>query len=436
MTSAVSGKTLPPSLWAVTAPSLAAQPPLQGDATCDVAIIGAGFTGLRCALGLAEAGTSVRVLDAREVGYGASGRSGGQVNPILRKTVEAVRAELPPGIGDNLVQATLSSGTALFDDIRRYGIDCDAVEKGWLQVAHSGRMLTKLQALRDSWNAAGGTIRELDASATESWSGARGYVGGLFHATAGHVQPLSLTRGYAKAALERGAVIHEATPVVALDRDPGGGWRLTTPSGRLSADRVVIATNGYTDALWPGLKATIIPFVSIQAATAPLTDEQQAQVLPRGTTFADTRRSIIYGRYDRDGRLCIGCIGSYPDAPAALGAFRRLKSGTERAFPALHGVRWDRKWGGYIAMTTDALPHLHEPAPGLTIGLGYNGRGVAMSAVMGRTLAARILGMPDRDLPFAVTPPTPVPFHRILATALPAAPPLMALADRLDGLRG
>lgn len=436
MTTLLSGKTLPPSLWADTAPGIAAQPPLQGDASCDVAIIGAGFTGLRCALGLAEAGTSVRVLEAREIGYGASGRSGGQVNPILRKSVEAVRAELPPGIGDNLIQATLASGTALFDDIRRYGIDCDAVEKGWLQVAHTGTMLKKLQGLRDSWNAAGGKIRELDAAETLDWSGARGYVGGLFHASAGHVQPLSLTRGLARAALERGAMIHEATPVTGLERDTKGKWRLTTPTGRLTAERVVIGTNGYTDTLWPGLKATVIPFVSIQAATQPLAEPQRMQVLPRGTTFADTRRSIIYGRYDRDNRLCIGCIGSYPDAPEALGAFGRLKAGTERAFPVLRGVRWERKWGGRIAMTADALPHLHEPAPGLTIGLGYNGRGVAMSAVMGRALARRILGAPDRDLPFAMMPLTPVPFHRILSILLPAAPPLMALADRLDSLRG
>lgn len=432
----LSGTTLPPSLWADTAPAFPAQPPLGGDAACDVAIIGAGFTGLRTALALAEAGTAVRVLDAREVGYGASGRSGGQVNPILRKTVEAIRAELPPGIGDNLVQATLASGTALFEDIRRYGIDCDAVEKGWMQVAHSPAMLKKLLVLRDSWNAAGGRIREQDAAEVQAWSGAQGYVGGLFHAAAGHVQPLSLTRGLARAAMTRGAVIHESSPVTGLDRGAGGKWRLTTPGGSLTADRVVIATNGYTDALWPGLRATILPFVSIQAATEPLSEAQRAAVLPRGTTFAGTRRSIIYGRYDRDGRLSIGCIGSFPEAPQALGAFSRLKAGTERAFPALRGVRWDRIWGGRIAMTTDALPHLHEPAPGLTIGLGYNGRGVAMSAVMGRTLADRLLGRPERELPFAVTPITAVPFHRLLAAVLPATPPLMALADRLDGLRG
>lgn len=435
--SARSGHSLPPSLWADTAPAFPAQPALSGAARCDVAIIGGGFTGLRCALALAEAGVSVRVLEARDIGYGASGRSGGQVNPILRKTVEAVRLEVGPRIGDTLVRLTLSSATDLFRDIEHYGIDCDPVQKGWLQVAHSPAMLHKLQGLRDSWTAAGGDIAQLDAAEVQDWSGAQGYVGGLYHPTAGHVQPLSLVRGLARAALARGAVIHERSPITTLDRAEGGRWHLATATGgQLSAERVVLATNGYTDRLWPGLRATILPFVSIQAATEPLTPAQRAAILPRGTTIADTRRSIIYGRYDRDFRLSIGCMGSFPENPEALGAFGRLRRGVERTFPALRGIAWERKWGGYIALTTDALPHLHDPAPGLYIGLGFNGRGVAMASVMGRALAAALLGVDRADLPFPVTPLKAVPLHRLLNAILPAAPPLMALADRLDNWRG
>ncbi len=175
-----------------------------------------------------------------------------------------------------------------------------------------------------------------------------------------------------------------------------------------------------------------MPFVSIQAATRPLTPEQRAQVLPRGTTIADTRRSIIYGRYDRDGRLSIGCMGSYPERPDALGGFARLRSGTERVFPVLKGIEWQFRWGGRIAVTSNFLPRMHEPAPGLLIGLGFNGRGVAMTSVMGRALAAKILGAGEGDLPFPVTPIKAVPLHRILAALLPFAAPVLSTADRLD----
>ncbi len=427
-----SGSTLPRSLWAATGVPLPAQPRLVGNRRCDVAIIGAGFTGLRAALGLALAGVDVVVLEAMDVGYGASGRNGGQVNPILRLTPDAVRAAIGARNGERLVSATLGSGNDLFDDIERFAIACDPVKKGWLQVAHTAAALKRLQALRSAWNAAGGEIALLDRDECREWSGSSHYLGGLFHPHAGHVHPLSLVRGFAAAAMERGATVFERSPALEISRGTGGKWTVRTQDGALLADTVVITTNGYTGDLWPGLKRTIMPFVSIQAATRPLTPEQRAQVLPRGTTIADTRRSIIYGRYDRDGRLSIGCMGSYPERPDALGGFARLRSGTERVFPVLKGIEWQFRWGGRIAVTSNFLPRMHEPAPGLLIGLGFNGRGVAMTSVMGRALAAKILGAGEGDLPFPVTPIKAVPLHRILAALLPFAAPVLSTADRLD----
>lgn len=429
-----SGSTLAPSLWSATAIPLDAQPELAGELKCDVAIVGAGFTGLRAALELARAGHHVAVLEAMEVGYGASGRSGGQVNPVLRMTPDEVMSEIGLHNGERLVAETLNSGNDLFEDIRKYGIDCDPVQKGWLQVAHSPAAMKGLLKLRESWNAVGGQITALDREACREWSGSSDFVGGLYHPSAGHVQPLSLVRGFARAALQHGARIFERSAVTSATRS-GGKWILGTSRGRIIAEKVIIATNGYTGDLWPGLKRTIVPLVSLQAATEPLPPELRQKVMPRETTISDTRRAIIYGRYDRYGRLSIGCMGSYEDRPDSFGGFKRLKAGTERIFPALKGIRWQYKWGGRIAMTTDFLPHLHEPAPGLLIGLGFNGRGVAMTSVMGRALAAKVIGTAHDDLPFPVRPIKAIPLHRILAALIPAATPLLAAADRMDRMK-
>lgn len=432
---APSGRTLPKSLWAATANPLAAQPELEGGHRFDVAIVGAGFTGLRTAIELALAGVRVAVLEAMEVGYGASGRSGGQVNPILRMTPDEVSAEIGHRNGERLVAATLASGNDLFEDIRRFGIDCDPVQKGWLQVAHTAATMNSLERLQKAWNAAGGEISVLDRNECREWSGSADYVGGLFHPSAGHVQPLSLVRGFAQTALQHGAKIFEHSAVTAISRAANNKWMVNTLRGSVIADKVVITTNAYTGDLWPKLKRTVMPLVSLQAATEPLSSAQRSQVLPREATIADTRRAIIYARYDRDGRLSIGCMGSYPDRPDALGGFSRLKSGTERIFPTLKGVEWQFKWGGRIVITPDFLPHLHEPAPGLLIGLGFNGRGVAMTSVMARALGAMLLGARDGDLPFPVSPIKAIPFHRILAAILPVATPLLAVADRLDRMK-
>jgi sarcosine oxidase len=295
--------------------------------------------------------------------------------------------------------------------------------------------MKRLEGLCAAWNAAGGDIALLGREECRNWSGSADYVGGLFHPTAGHVQPLSLVRGFAAAALRHGVRIFERSAAKAISRTADGKWTLRTETGSLVADQVVITTNAYTGDLWPKLKRTIMPLVSLQAATEPLSAAQKAEVLPRETTIADTRRAIFYGRYDRDGRLSIGCMGSDPDCPDALGGLRRLKSGTERIFPALKGISWQFKWGGRIAMTPDFLPHLHEPAPGLLVGLGFNGRGVAMTSVMGRALAAKLLGTRDSDLPFPISPLKAIPLHRILTAILPVAAPLLSAADRIDRIK-
>jgi glycine/D-amino acid oxidase-like deaminating enzyme len=166
---------------------------------------------------------------------------------------------------------------------------------------------------------------------------------------------------------------------------------VSTPAGAVTAPSVILATNGYTDDLWPGLRRSVLPVQSYQVATEPLPDEVRRKVLPGGQAVSDLRRLLLYFRLDPDGRLIMGGRGALTDAenPAL---FERLTRAVTKLFPQVGTPRFQHRWSGRVALTADHLPHMHEPERGLLIGLGYNGRGVAMATVMGKLLADRANG--------------------------------------------
>lgn len=416
----------------------AVQPPkaerMIADITVDSAIVGGGLTGTRAALGLAEAGQSVAVLDAQHIGFGASGRSGGQCNPMWRATPNELAKKIGDGCAARLIDTTLEAANALFFDIERYGIDCDAEQTGWVQAAHCGSTGRDLQRLADAWNDVGGQIEMLDSAETAAATGSKEYRFSLFHPTGGHVQPLSLTRGFAKQAVAFGARLFDASPVQHMER-VGDIWHLTTPGGTVKANQVILATNAYTDGLWPNLRQTVMPMVSICLVTAPLTADMLRTVLPNAVTLSDTRRAIYYCRFDRDRRLIFGCIGSGDD-PALLGGKTRLRKGLNRVFPRLSTLPIERYWAGRIAVTSDLMPHLHEPAPGVLAGLGFSGRGIAMTSVMARALVQKALGARDDELPFPVLPISPMPLHAVGSALIPFGAVALSVRDKLDGVLG
>lgn len=418
--------------WRTTASAAPLCQTLDGPLEVDVLVVGGGLTGCRTALGLAEAGVSVALVDGNTIGWGASGRSGGQCNPIWRKTPAELIGLLGKRHGENLIKATLTAADDLFSGIRRYDVDCDAVQAGWVQAAHTSKAIRDMSALGKAWAEAGADIREMHGSDVRKTSGSPAYSFALFHAAGGNVQPLSLTRGYARAAIARGAQMFENTPVTTLER-VDGKWRAETRRGDITADRVVLTTNAYTDGVWPGLKQTFHPLVSISLATQPLTAEQQDTVLPGKVTISDSRLAIYYSRYDRDGRIIFGCVGS-SDQVDTLGGFARLRAGLKTVFPQIADIPIERKWAGRIAVTPEMMPHLHEPAPGILAGLGFSGRGIAMTSVMGRALSGRLLGTSEGDLPFPVLPITPIPFHGIKRRLIPLAAPAMTFKDRFDAM--
>ncbi len=418
--------------WPTTACPAPDSAKLQGSVSVDVLVVGGGLTGCRTALGLAEAGTSVALVDAKHVGWGASGRSGGQCNPIWRKTPDELRTLLGPKHGDTLIKATLTAAHDLFSDIDTYNVDCDPVQAGWVQAAHTGTAKRTMSALGKAWAAEGANIEELHGEEVQKASGSPAYSFALRHAAGGHVHPLSLTRGYARAAQAHGAQLFHDTPVTSLDR-VDGKWRARSTGGEITAENVVLTTNAYSKDIWPDLRKTYHPLVSIILATEPLSPALQEEVLPGKVTISDSRLAIFYARYDREGRLIFGCVGSHENV-STLGGYNRLKRGLRTVFPQLAANPIERRWGGRIAVTPEMMPHLHEPAPGVLAGIGFSGRGIAMTSVMGRALSSKLLGTPADDLPFPVVPIKPVPLHGLTNPLVPLMAPAMTFKDRFDSL--
>jgi glycine/D-amino acid oxidase-like deaminating enzyme len=383
----------PPSLWADTAspaPENAALEP--GAYRADLVVIGAGFTGLSTALHAAQRGVRVVVLEAAEVGWGASGRNNGQVIPAMTRAdpdvmVKAFGAEK----GESLVRIIGGSGTMLFDLVRKHQIKCAAVQNGWIQPAHRASRMVLAQNRVEQWKRRGFPVELLDLDRTRSLIGSDFWFGGWQNTTGGHINPLAFVRGLARAAQAAGAQIYTKSPVTGIAR-VSSGWRVSTPAGQVSAPRVLIATHAYSGAgsasPWPKLPKTLLPMRSYQLATQPLPPELRATILPQNHAMSDTQGDLHLARFDETGRLLTGGalivpFGYEGRLRESLGA--RLK----RMFPQLQDwpVKFDYVWHGNFAVTPDGLPRFAQLGDGLFTWMGCNGRGVALSTALGPVLA-------------------------------------------------
>jgi glycine/D-amino acid oxidase-like deaminating enzyme len=375
-----------------------------------VAVIGAGYTGLSAALRLGEAGRDVVVLDAMDVGEGASGRNGGQVIPGLKYDPDTLEGMFGADLGSRLVATVAAGPDLVFELIRKHGIACDPVRSGWLQLATSESALGPIRTRVRQWKARGAPIEILSPADAARLTGTERYYGGLIDRRGGTVQPLAYVRGLAVAAHRAGVRLFTQSAATHLERF-GGEWRIRTRDGGVSCGQVVFATNAYSDKFVAPLQRTIVAVPSLQVATAPLPPELSRSILPDGQPVSDTWRLLRYFRKDAQGRLIMGSRGVFGDVPP-LRAARLHYRAVREIYPQLREVAFDYHWSGFVAVTPDHLPHLHEVAPGIVAGLGYNGRGVAMATVMGTLLARRLLGEDADDLGFPVTPVRPMRLHR------------------------
>lgn len=422
---------LPPSLWAATATPGPVTSALTESRKADVAVIGGGFTGLSTALHLAEKGVDVCLLEASEPGWGASGRNGGMVIPGLKYDPDELIQKLGPEQGEPLIEAVGNAADLVFDLIDKHRIDCDAVRKGWIQPAHSASGLKALARRAAQWAERGARVEVLDRAEVTQRVGTDAYVGGWVDYRAGSLQPLSYSRGLARAALSAGAAVHGNSAVVSMKRQ-GNRWQLMTASGaQISAERVVLATNGYTGDLWPQLRQSMIAANSFMVATKPLPQKLIGQILAQGEVASDARRLLLYYRRDAHNRLLIGGRGPFAE-PKGPQDFSHLERGLALLFPQLADAEYEFRWSGRIAITRDFLPHVHEPAPGLSIFIGCNGRGIALGTLMGAQLANKLLGAPASEFPFSLSKINPIPFHGLQRFYIAAGVACYSVLDKFS----
>lgn len=425
--------TLAGSLWEAISPPLAPFPPLADAVKADVAIVGAGFLGLSAALHAAEAGLDVVLLESHQPGFGASGRNTGFVVPSLKASIGPAEAVAALGAthADRLLRLVAGSGHDVFDLIARHGIDCQPVQNGWLQPAHSRQAAATLHGRLPRLLEAGVDAEWLDPEAMRARTGIPGFHGGIRVASGGQITPLAYARGLARAAAAAGVRLFGDSPVTAL-ASVGGGWRLATAAGAVTAPRVLMATNALIGHLLPDLRAAIVPARVFQIATEVQPESLRATLLPDMAPVADTRRHTFALRWSPDGRLVTG--GLVPPLPGRLDQARRqFARRLRRIIPGLPDVRADYAWSGVIAGTLDFLPRMLRLAPGLEAAIGCNGRGVALTTALGRQLGPWLAGrVAETDFVLPVTAARPVPLSRVSGLGPHLALPLWSARDAFE----
>lgn len=403
------------NLYRHTALPAPAAPPLEAEVRADVAVVGAGITGLSTALHAARAGAGVVLLEAEDLGFGASGRNGGQVNPGLKLDPETVERDFGADLGARMNALAGAAPALVFDLVRRHGIDCDARQNGTLRAAVRTRHAAAIRRTFEQLERRGAPVALLEGEVLARATGTDRYSCALLDRRGGDLNPLSYARGLARAAIEAGARVHCGSRVLSMNRQ-GAGWRLDTARGSVTARHAVLATNGYTDPLWPRLRRTIVPLFGAIAASAPLADAARRLVLPGRPVLYESGNITVYYRIDAQHRLLIGGRGPMREI-AVPGAIPHLTRYAEKLWPFLEGIEWTHAWGGRLAMTRDHYPHVHEPAPGVLICVGYNGRGVAMATAMGRALATR-MAQPSAAFDMPLSPLRPIAMHAFWPVAV------------------
>jgi glycine/D-amino acid oxidase-like deaminating enzyme len=406
-------------------------------ARTDVAIIGGGYTGLNAAIHLARQGLSVTVLEAEQFGWGASTRNAGHVSSgvnLGKGASSGVRSPLewsmPAELSARLRSEAGSSFTYIEDLVRSNAIDCQYIRSGRFVGAISKRHFDKLQAKLAVSNQPGSYMVEPEDQRAEV--GTDHFQGGAVIGLAGQLHPGLYFRGLYDLAERHGATLLAGTPVTGLKRRSDGCFALELRERMLTAEHVLVATNGYTGQLIPWLRRRIVPAASYIIVTEPVEAERMEELLPKFRTVADTRRLLTYFRPTPDRRrILLGGRATLVTKPADQIAgylYGRLLT----IFPQLQGTRLTHAWTGKIAFTFDLLPHVgsHD---GVTYCAGCNGSGVAMQSYLGYQAAEAILGRCRSafwDLGF----PT-MPLYRKEPWFLPIMTANYAIRDWVDRLR-
>ena len=401
----------PESFYAASANPTSERPALQGEVETDVCVIGAGYTGLSTAISLLENGFKVCIVEAAKVGFGASGRNGGQIVNSYSRDIDVIERSVGPKQAQLLGQMAFEGGRIIRERIAKYNIKCD-LKDGGVFAAFSKRQLGHLEAQKKLWERYGHTQLELlDAKRIGEVVGSENYIGGLLDMSGGHIHPLNLALGEAAAVESLGGVIYEQSPAMRIDR--GANPVVHTANGRVKAKFIVVAGNAYLGNLVPELAAKTMPCGSQVIATEPLSAELAKSLLPQDYCVEDCNYLLDYFRLTGDNRLIYGGGVVYGARdPANIEAI--IRPMMLKTFPQLKEVKIDFAWTGNFLLTLSRLPQVGRIGDNIYYSQGCSGHGVTFTHLAGKVLGEALRGQAERFDAFAGLQHYPFPGGQLM----------------------
>ncbi|MBG7007387.1 FAD-binding oxidoreductase [Pseudomonas aeruginosa] len=401
----------PSSYYAASANPAPPRPELQGEVETDVCVIGAGYTGLSTALFLLENGFKVSVLEAAKVGFGASGRNGGQIVNSYSRDIDVIERTVGKREAQLLGEMAFEGGRIIRERVARYGIQCD-LKDGGVFAAFTEKQLDHLRAQKQLWERYGHKQLEImDARRIREVVATDNYIGGMLDMSGGHIHPLNLALGEAAAVESLGGKIYEQSPAIRIER--GANPVVHTPQGKVKAKFIVVAGNAYLNGLVPELAAKSMPCGTQVITTEPLSEELAHGLLPQDYCVEDCNYLLDYYRLSGDKRLIYGGGVIYGARdPADIEAIIRPKM--LKTFPQLKDVKIDFAWTGNFLLTLSRLPQVGRIGDNIYYSQGCSGHGVTYTHVAGKVLAEALRGQAERFDAFAGLPHYPFPGGKLL----------------------
>lgn len=389
-----------PSYYTTSAHATTPYPKLEGRLKTDVCIIGGGLTGLCTALPLAENGTDVTVLEAARIGFGASGRSGGQVISDFACGMEEIENQLGTETAQWFWQQSLAAVELVDQRVRRHQIECDW-QRGYATVAVRPQHWQALQAWQQHAEKVYGVghYQLWDKATLQKQLASERYLGALFDPLSGHLHPLNYTLGIARAAADAGVHIFEQSPMTRIEPYQGG-WLVHTPDAYIECSKLVYAVNTYAG-LHPQFKTLERKAIAVSTfiiATEPL-GERAADLIRNNMAICDNRHILNYYRLSADGRLLFGGK-DHEFIDDADKMTQRVRADMLKVFPQLSDVKIDYSWGGECDITANLAPHFGRLSPDIYFAQGFSGHGMALTGIAGLAIAESILGEHTRLQPF------------------------------------
>ena len=404
------------SYYAATANMSKARNRLEADMDTDVCVIGAGFSGISSALHLAEKGYRVVVLEASRVGWGASGRNGGQIVNGFSRDLITIESRYGADSAAAIGQMALSGGDIIRQRIEQYKIKCD-LKPGNIFSAFTPKQLNGLQAMHDNWRKHGhDQLEMMDANEIRQQINTDRYVGGLLDHKGGHLHPLNLCQGEAAAVESLGGQIFEQSAVTGIEK-LNDRQVVNTEFGSVTANKVVVCGNAYLGNVVPEIENKIMPVSTQIITTEVLGEEVCRRLIPGQACVEDTNYMLDYYRMTADHRLLFGGGSTYGGAePSSI--VNKLRPHLEKTFPELKGVGVDFAWSGNFALTMTRIPHFGQIGDNVFFIHGYSGHGVTATHLAGKLIAQAIDGQPEQFKHFSDLPFYPLPGGRMFRVPL------------------